>query len=99
MSGCIHSFTHHHPLALPTSVVTPIPYSLDGACPDLDDVYSSLPLSLVSEGANVNYYDPEMLQATALHWAANNGHEDTVEKLIELGASVMPTNQVGRLAE
>lgn len=43
----------------------------------------------------MNYYDPEMLQATALHWAANNGHEDTVRKLIEMGASVMPTNQVG----
>ena len=57
-----------------------------------------VPCSLVADGANVNYYDPEMLQATALHWAANNGHEDTVERLIELGASVKPTNQVARLA-
>eukprot|EP00961_Rhodomonas_salina_P179474 2421726-Rhodomonas_salina.1 len=49
---------------------------------------------LAKAGAQVNYYDPEMLQATALHWASTNGHADTVEKLVELGASVFPTNQV-----
>lgn len=50
---------------------------------------------LAKAGAQVNYYDPEMLQATALHWASTNGHADTVEKLVELGASVFPTNQFG----
>eukprot|EP00281_Chroomonas_sp_CCMP1168_P032723 CAMPEP_0206248794 /NCGR_PEP_ID=MMETSP0047_2-20121206/20563_1 /ASSEMBLY_ACC=CAM_ASM_000192 /TAXON_ID=195065 /ORGANISM="Chroomonas mesostigmatica_cf, Strain CCMP1168" /LENGTH=230 /DNA_ID=CAMNT_0053674469 /DNA_START=150 /DNA_END=838 /DNA_ORIENTATION=- len=50
---------------------------------------------LAKEGANVNYYDPEMLQATAVQWAANNGHADTLKKLVELGASVHPTNQFG----
>ena len=27
-----------------------------------------------------------MLQSTPLHWAANNGHVDTIKKLVELGA-------------
>jgi len=43
-------------------------------------------IKLHAAGANVNFYDPEMLQSTPLHWAANNGHVDTIAKLVELGA-------------
>ena len=34
---------------------------------------------LAAAGAKVNFWDPEMLQSTPLHWAANNGHVETVE--------------------
>lgn len=43
-------------------------------------------VKLHKAGAKVNFYDPEMLQSTPLHWAANNGHVDTVAKLVELGS-------------
>ena len=43
-------------------------------------------IKLHKAGAAVNFYDPEMLQSTPLHWAANNGHVDTIAKLVELGA-------------
>ncbi|EKX31164.1 hypothetical protein GUITHDRAFT_166938 [Guillardia theta CCMP2712] len=52
-------------------------------------------VKLHAAGAQVNFYDPELLQSTALHWSATNGHVDTTAKLIELGASVFPTNQHG----
>mmetsp|Transcript_9881 Transcript_9881/g.21104 ORF Transcript_9881/g.21104 Transcript_9881/m.21104 type:complete len:260 (-) Transcript_9881:9-788(-) len=51
--------------------------------------------SLVAAGAQINYWDPELLQSTALHWAATNGHTDTIQKLVQLGALVGPTNQFG----
>jgi ankyrin repeat protein len=43
-------------------------------------------VKLHAAGAKVNFFDPEMLQSTPLHWAANNGHVDTIQKLVELGA-------------
>ena len=43
-------------------------------------------VKLHAAGAKVNFFDPEMLQSTPLHWAANNGHVDTIKKLVELGA-------------
>ena len=49
---------------------------------------------LVKEGAQVNYWDPELLQSTAVHWAATNGHHAAIRKLVELGGSISPTNQV-----
>ncbi len=54
-------------------------------------------IRLVAAGAQVNYWEPELLQSTALHWAATNGHAPAIRKLTELGASVGPTNQVGTL--
>ena len=52
-------------------------------------------VKLHDAGGKVNFYDPEMLQSTPLQWAANNGHVDTIQKLVDLGASVYPTNQHG----
>ena len=56
-------------------------------------------MKLHAAGAQINFYDPEMLQATPLHWAANNGHVETLSKLVELGARCVRLRTIVRLFE
>lgn len=49
--------------------------------------------SLIAEGADLNLATGDGM--TALHWAAQSGHADILDLLLEAGAEVDPTTRIG----
>jgi len=74
-------------------------YSVGGFTPIMNAArYENILKAFIKSGVDVNYRSKDTNGKTALMWAAEVGNKQSVELLLEAGASVIPVDDQGKTA-